>query len=207
MQALIKFDCTVDELNDTWQSATAIKFGGGFYCALLTMKNKSYYVFNAFFMTMRSKFVTPPTLTIYCYEIEFSSKQLSWSKFRNEILGPTDPIDGPSNSLRRIIYDQYQTLGLSSLPNKGDNGVHASASPFEGLCEKMNWLQRNLEQDPFGQALMNAKISIDTIKAWSVDPQVKLPPDGSKMGSIFDSLEDMDASECLAKLIEINKVN
>jgi hypothetical protein len=207
MQALKKFDCTVDELNDTWQNSNAIKFGGGFYCAKLQMKGKSFYVFNAFFMTMRSKFVTPPTLTIYCFEIEFHSQQLSWSKFRNEILGPTDPKDGPPSSLRRLIFDQYQALGLSSLPNKGDNGVHASASPFEGLCEKMNWLQRNIEQDPFGQALLKANISIEMIKQWSVDPQVKLPPDGTKKGSIFDALEDLDAAECLTKLIEIKQVH
>jgi len=39
-------------------------------------------------------------------------------------------------SIRKAILDNYKKLGLTSVPNKGDNGVHASASPFEGLAEK-----------------------------------------------------------------------
>ena len=35
-----------------------------------------------------------------------------------------------------VIHISYKELGLTSVPNKGDNGVHASASPFEGLAEK-----------------------------------------------------------------------
>jgi hypothetical protein len=34
------------------------------------------------------------------------------------------------------LFFSYKELGLTSVPNKGDNGVHASASPFEGLAEK-----------------------------------------------------------------------
>lgn len=54
-----------------------------------------------------------------------------------------------------------------------DNGVHASASPFEGLAERMNWLQVAPENDPFGRKLIEAGVSVETIKQWSVDPQVK----------------------------------
>jgi hypothetical protein len=34
----------------------------------------------------------------------------------------------------------WEALGLRAPCNTSDNGVHASASPFEGLAEKMNWL-------------------------------------------------------------------
>ena len=46
--------------------------------------------------------------------------------------------------------------------------------------------------DPFGARLVAAGISPDTIKSWSVDPQVK----GK---SLFDQLEDTDAEECVEK--------
>eukprot|EP00967_Tisochrysis_lutea_P084906 scaffold118892_cov32-Tisochrysis_lutea.AAC.2 len=40
-------------------------------------------------------------------------------------------------------------MGLASEPNVGDNGVHASASPFEALCERLNWKpQRQYERVP-----------------------------------------------------------
>ena len=94
---------------------------------------------------------------------------------------------------------------MESPPNKGDNGVHASASPFEGLAEKCNWLGASVETDDFGKALIEAGLSKEIIAAWSVDPRVNLP--GGEKGSVFDALEDMDVDECLAKLIAMNKVN
>jgi hypothetical protein len=55
-----------------------------------------------------------------------------------------------------------------------------------------------VEQDAFGALALAAGISAETLKEWSVDPQVK----GK---SIFDQLEDTDASECLAKMVELAK--
>ena len=94
---------------------------------------------------------------------------------------------------------------MTSEPNKGDNGVHASASPFEGLAEKNNWLGIDFSKDAFGKALLDAGLSEETIKAWSVDPRVELSEGGK--GSVFDALEDMDVGECLATLVELNKIN
>ena len=94
---------------------------------------------------------------------------------------------------------------MASVPNKGDNGVHASASPFEGLAEKNNWLGIDIANDKFGKALLKAGLSEETIKAWSVDPRVELP-DGSK-GSLFDAVEDLDVNECLEELVKLNKIN
>ena len=79
-----------------------------------------------------------------------------------------------------------------------DNGVHASASPFEGLAERLNWLKATPETDPFGKELIKAGVSAATIRQWSVDPQVK----GK---SLFDQLEDLNASDCLTKAAELAK--
>jgi hypothetical protein len=204
MEACARFPCDAEELNKAWSTVKPTKFGGGFYCGLVTINGISLYVFNAFFMSMRSKFVGPG-VSIHGYEVEWNAAQLSWSDFRNKVLGPTDPAQGPAGSLRKTILDNYVSLGLTAKPDNGDNGVHASASPFEGLAEKMNWLKRPLEKDGFGQALLSAGLSKGRILDWSVDPQVILP-DGSK-GSVFDALEDMDAEDCLSKLVELNKLN
>ena len=90
-----------------------------------------------------------------------------------QVLGPTDPKEAPAGSLRATIFNDWKTLGLGYQPNVGDNGVHASASPFEGLAERMNWLKVRPESDPFGRQLLKAGVSADTIRAWSVDPQVR----------------------------------
>ena len=113
-------------------------------------------------MVMRSKFVGKDD-SIHCYEVQWDPKKLCWVRktvlcihiyhclydnysltmhiilqesFRGELLGPTDPNECPEGSIRKAILDNYKELGLTSVPNKGDNGVDASASPFEGLAEK-----------------------------------------------------------------------
>lgn len=208
MEACEQFGIDASSLNDAWGKAEkVVKFGGGFYCGLISsVEGKpALYVFNAFFMSMRSKFVGKET-SIHCFEVEWDPNTLSWSSFRNDLLGPTDPSEAPATSIRRTILETYKELGLADVPNKGDNGVHASASPFEGLAEKSNWLSCNISEDKFGKALMKAGLSESTIKEWSVDPRVELP-DGAGKGSVFDALEDMDVDECLKTLVELNKLN
>ena len=207
MEACKRFGCTPAQLNEAWQKVDAVKFGGGFYCAKMTVgRNKpQLYVFNAFFMAMRDKFVGDDK-EIRCYVVEWDPKELSWAAFRQSILGPTDPKDAPKQSIRRTILEQYQNLGLKEEPNKSDNGVHASASPFEGLAEKMNWLNMDPQYDNFGKALLDAGLTKEQIGEWAKDPQVKLSSEG-KAGSIFDELEEMDADDCLKKLVSLNELN
>merc|ERR1712039_90817 len=138
---------------------------------------------------------------IYYYTVEWDPAKLSWADFRGKVLGPTDPAEAPKDSLRGEILAKWTELGLKSEPNVGDNGVHASASPFEALAERNNWLSLPIAKDRFGRLMLSEAISQDTIKAWSVDPQVNIDKD--KKGSIFDALEDMDAGDCLKKLAEL----
>ena len=66
-----------------------MKFGGGFYCGLIEIEGKdSVYIFNGFFMSMRSKFTKPGT-HIYYYSVEWDAATLSWADFRGKGLGPT----------------------------------------------------------------------------------------------------------------------
>lgn len=184
-------------LDAAWAKAKKVKFGGGFYCGLVEVGDKKIYVFNGFFMAMRQKFVQPGT-SIHYYVVSFSPDKLKWADFRGKVLGPTDPKDAPADSLRGVILKDWKSLGLQEVPNVGDNGVHASASPFEGLAEKMNWLSVDPKKDAFGSALISAGVNESTIKAWSVDPQVK----GK---SLFDQMEDLDVDECIKKAVELNK--
>jgi len=201
LDACKEFGCSAEELNSAWAKAKKAgkleKFGGGFYCGLVDMNGKQLYVFNAFFMSMRSAF-TAPGKSIHYYTVEWDESKLSWEDFRGKVLGPTDPAQAPKDSLRGEILANWKDLGLSSEPNVGDNGVHASASPFEGLAERMNWLEKRCTQDSYCKALVRAGVKEATIKAWSVDPQVKI--DGGKKGSLFDQLEDLNVTACTEKM-------
>jgi nucleoside diphosphate kinase len=208
MDAGKKLGLDAAQLDAVWAKAKKadqlVKFGGGFYCGKIEMEGQEpLYSFNGFFMQMRSKFVGD--CSIHYYVVEFNSSDLKWADFRGKVLGPTDPADAPADSLRGLVLANWEEYGLTSVPNVGDNGVHASASPFEGLAERNNWVKAVIADDDFGKKMINAGISEETIKKWSVDPQVKYNADG-KMGSLFDAVEDMDCDECLAKLVELNKL-
>jgi len=199
---------TADEMDTQWgickKAKKLVKFGGGFYCGLIEIEGKeSYYIFNGFFMSMRSKFTAPGT-SIYYYVVEWDAAKTSWGDFRGKVLGPTDPTEAPEGSIRGQIYAKWEALGLEAVPDVGDNGVHASASPFEALAERANWVKADLATDAFGAQLIAAGISLETIKSWTIDPQVLV--DGAK-GSLFDSVEDINSADCIAKLTAINTEN
>lgn len=194
-----------DAWDDCKKNKQLVKFGGGFYCGKVEIAGKKpIYAFNGFFMSMRSKF-TAPGESIHYYTVEWDEDKLSWEDFRGKVLGPTDPNDAPADSMRGIILKDWQKLGLKSKPNTGDNGVHASASPYEAMAERMNWLEVPCRQDSFCKALVAAGVKEAMIKQWNVDPRVNLP--GGKQGSLFDALEDMDASACLAKAKVLQGLN
>jgi len=159
---------------------------------------------NAFFMSMRSQFTKPGT-SIYYYVVEWDPCSLSWADFRGKVLGPTDPKKAPKDSLRGRIFEQWAELGLTATPTVGENGVHASASPFEAFAERNNWLGVPVHSDVFSAQLLDVGVSVETIEAWSVDPQV-LIGDGAK-ASIFDQLEDLDSAECLLEIERLHKLS
>merc|ERR1712176_1532671 len=208
MDACAKLGLDSDGLDAEWAKAKAakklVKFGGGFYCGLIEYGGKALYIFNGFFMSMRSKFTKPGT-SIFYYSVEWEAAKLSWADFRGKVLGPTDPAEAPAESLRGQILAKWQELGLKECPNVGDNGMHASASPFEGLAERNNWLKLPIGKDRFGRQSLGEGVAMAPIKEWSVDPQVNV--EAGKKGSIFDALEDLDADPCLAKLAAISKLN
>eukprot|EP00928_Gymnodinium_smaydae_P042866 TRINITY_DN28831_c0_g4_i2.p1 TRINITY_DN28831_c0_g4~~TRINITY_DN28831_c0_g4_i2.p1 ORF type:complete len:477 (-),score=174.16 TRINITY_DN28831_c0_g4_i2:284-1627(-) len=189
-----------EKLEELWgatkKAKKLIKFGGGFYCGEVEHDGKSLYVFNGFFMAMRQKFVAPG-VSIYYYVVQWESPSLSWEDFRGKLLGPTDPADAPADSLRGLIAAKWKELDLKAPCNTGDNGVHASASPFESLAERMNWLGVRANNDQFGKVLMKAGVNGGLIREWSVDPQVTfgIVP---ITRSIFDTLEDTDSDYCAA---------
>jgi len=200
-----KLGMDATQLEEAWRLAkvendACIKFGGGFYCS----KIQDIYIFNGFFMSMRNKYVAAGK-SIAWFTVSWDANTLSWEDFRGKVLGPTNPADAPATSVRGIIYNNWESLGLAAQPDTGDNGVHASASPFEGLAERANWLKADVATDGFGKQLIEAGVSADTIKAWSVDPQVKYDADG-KMGSLFDALEDMNVNDCLQKAVALNSL-
>lgn len=56
--------------------------------------------------------------------------------------------------------------------------MHGSASPFEALAERCNWLRAELRGDAFGRALLASGVEQKRCEAWFNDPQVRAPGAG-----------------------------
>ena len=188
-------------LDKKWATLTRgknlIKFGGGFYCGQVD----GIFIMNGFYMAMRGAY-TREGEKIRWYTVNWPADALSWADFRGKVLGATDPTAAPKGSVRRAIYDQWKALGLAACPDTGDNGVHASASPFEAMAERANWLGHDVNKDAFGKGMLAAGVSAKDIGAWSSDCQVRVDGETGegKTMSVFDTLEDLDADDVLAKV-------
>lgn len=179
-------------LEGLWRGLThgkdLIKFGGGFYCG----KVGDIYIMNGFYMSMRSDYCAPGE-KIHYMTVHWDPRKLSWGDFRGQVLGATDPSEAPKGSVRRVLAENAESLGLAPF-NTGANGVHASASPLEAMAERKNWLAdreynyvNHFNVDRF-QTLSGKDDA--TIAEWEKDCQASF--DGGNPGSVFDLMEDKD---------------
>ena len=157
------------------------------------MTANDIFVINGFYASMRSKY-TASAASIYYHAVQWDAAALSWAEFRASVLGATDPEKAQSGSMREQVCARWQELGLAAKPDVGDNGVHGSASPFEGLSERLNWLGGTVDEDETALALMAAGVKKPTLLSWTKDPQVEV--DGASQ-SLFDTFEDMDIGPML----------
>ena len=72
---------------------------------------------------------------------------------------------GSTPDVQQEISSPVSFVTLSE--DTGDNGVHASASPFEALAERSNWLRASVSKDAFGKALLASGIPLPLLtKEW-----------------------------------------
>ncbi len=213
VEALSIFNYTPEDLERAWREAEADvsrgrikRFGSGFYCGNLTLNNRNVYIINGFYMAMRGKYVAKDA-SIHAYIIQWNESALTWKDFRSKVIGSTNPADAEKDSLRSTIFHGYQELGLTEQPNTGNNAIHASASPLEGLAERCNWCSQEINQDQFGSMLLGKGIPETSIVDWCDNIEVRLPTiseqSGYKKETVFDVVEDMSANECIEKLVGI----
>ena len=186
-------DITAEELTQKWGAGQRLKLAPGLYVCLY---KEGMFVINGFYLRNRQKFTVPGT-KIHWYTVQWAEADLTWADFRAKIIGPTDPADAPENSLRGIVKRDWESLGLSEVPNVADNGIHASAGPLEGLAERMVWLSSSLSSDAFTVAAVAAGATESTLLDFVGNPVVTL--DG-QTAPVFDILEDKQTSD-VVKLV------
>jgi len=179
-------------------SDEVIRLGPQSQCAQI----QGLYVINGFYMKTRARF-SDPGRSVYWLNVEFSPQRLSWASFMSGVIGTGPPSAAQSRSVRASLYDDWHGLGMRARPDDdSDACVLASASPFEALVQRMNWLSSEVHGDPFGRLLIAAGVPLDTILAWAEGPTVRL--DGERL-SVFKCFEGLDSQSCIERALRVIK--
>eukprot|EP00854_Cymbomonas_tetramitiformis_P011213 gene11213-13252_t len=117
------------------------------------------YIVNGHFLVLRESFVQPGVEVKY-FVVEWNSSKLPWNKFLQDVIGSPDPLQASPESLRGHIAAAWQDFGLDDMPDAQNNVLHASASAYEAMIEKLNWLDGEVATDPFGKELLRSAAAI-----------------------------------------------
>jgi nucleoside diphosphate kinase len=150
-----------------------VKFGRGCYCARLVDPSDAslIYCINGFYPHMQASYEALDTFAHY-FHIEWVPELMSWDTFRRRIIGSTNPVTAHPESLRYLVYADWQILGLPLQPNMENNAIHSSASAYEAMVERGIWLNLPTELDPLGTRLHREGIPSTTLDSWAQNPRI-----------------------------------
>ena len=193
-EAMAKLGVDGVALEPMWRSGTQCKLAPGTYVSRLAGTAEPTYTINGFYPAMRQQFVEAGAEVRYLV-CEFEEAEVSWARFRREVIGATNPAEAAAGSARAKLLARWQELGLGAEPSYGQNGVHASAGPLEGLKERCVWSGASLATDALAAQLVAGGLPLPTLEEWLRDnPVVTL---GGETDKIFDLTEEASTDAVL----------
>ena len=140
------------------------------------------YLINGFYLDMSYNFYNP-NFNMNYYVVEFESKDISWFDFRKKILGSTNCSTADKNSFRGKMFKNFPVLNPG-----GDNFVHGSAGPLEGMIERLKHENKFcFSTNPIGVYLQIRNIDSIIFKTWLDKQSIQ------DLSNIFDQTEEKDS--------------
>jgi len=175
------------------------RLAGGTYLLKFKYFGKTALVLNPFHGYQLVPFLSKGNALIV---FECRSKT-SWEDLRSKLCGTTDPTTAVAGSIRNELLVHKEKTGMVSV-DKGNNGVHMSAGPLEGLVELKrffsdadNGVSLSYTDLNFGANLVAAGLTEEQVNQLATNPDV--PHEGKNI-SVFDLTEEKDAAESVATL-------
>lgn len=127
----------------------------------------------------------------------------NWEVLRNTMIGDTDPQNAVAGSFRGDLLQNKAALDMP-IVNKGQNGIHMSAGPLEGMVELIRFTSdrasgQTLATDVtnFGAAYLAAGGSKADLQTLQTNPLLNV---NGKTISAFDVTEHVDMAPAIATL-------
>jgi nucleoside diphosphate kinase len=157
---------------------------------------KPYYVVNGFYPTLQEQYSSSEACT-EVFICEWDEAQTTWAQLLSKVVGATDPANAPADSIRGALFRQWENVVLTTQPSVWDNGIHVSASAFEGLAERLLWKKGSmLYTDLLGSRLLSARIKSTQITEWLRNPEVN-----GRL--LFDQLAALNSADCIEHLLQL----
>jgi hypothetical protein len=186
----------VYQLNQLWHTKKSLKLRSGFYFEAYEKGPDKLILINAFHPVQLAHF-TEASHRILLVLVHSNS---GWPALRDEMIGVTFPEKALPESIRGTLYANPRKFGLEAV-GIGNNGVHLSAGPFEGMFEIQNFLGSILKSDP--QARPPLLLKKMMAKGMGFDEALgalKNPPleANGRATDLFSATENMDSDEAIA---------
>lgn len=178
-----------------WQARQSRKLAGGTYAQDIKIDDEIVYVINGFHPRQINHFTEKGRAII----VLTLSGDTDWEKVRDDMIGNTFPEKAVAGSIRAEFLAKKDFFGLPEV-GPGNNGIHLSAGPVEGLIELIRYNSdfsanklKTATDYPFGQKLVDLFGKETTDKILS-NPNVDV--DGKQV-SVFDLTELKNADEAI----------
>lgn len=188
-----------ETLNRLWNKQPLQKLAGGLYVA--HFPEQGVYVLNGFYPSIREIF-TQSSARMLLMVLAFDERHLPWRRFRNDLIGTTNPAQAAAGSIRGSLYRRQAEFGISVTYR--ENVIHASASSFEALTEKLLWLPDwPLAREPLWQALLPHSVTARHLAAWrEANPLITLDGCTATLLDLLENLDTQPTAEIIRRLLD-----
>ena len=182
-----------------YDAGKMVCFGSSFAVGLVD----GLYVVNGYLPAVREEMYAPGAKLFY-WELEFNFyRQFGWAEYMQNDLGDEDPTKANEDSVRAILHNEWEELGLAQQPTWTMNAVFGSRGPFEAYFHKSIYLPNHDPfKDYFYTAMLACGISRPTIERLGADPYLKWGPAGFiRKQYTYDALAGVNAEDALNRIM------
>ena len=196
-------DVSAFALNIISDTLKTKKISGGKYYAVLDVAGERIVVLNPFHPQQVAHY-TAPGRTIVVLEC---ATDMDWAVLRQAMTGSTDPTKAAAGSIRRMLLDSKEKLGLRDVAT-ASNGIHCSAGPLEAMLEYCRFFSDHAQKKAiklvdtaFGKALMEQGIGKKEIAALAKNPLLGKEGGGAYAFNLTEEKNTNAAVNLLAEMV------
>lgn len=235
IEAMRRYHLSSRELSSLWCAAVErnqiFSFSKEIHCGLLEYSSNGietiasplplkFFCINGFYPLLKEKYNLPRghktpekrrrrhEKLFYCC-LEWDPNTITWESFNHDVIGHVNHSLAVSSSIRGQLHEKWQDLTGKEPPRW--NGfdcpfLHCSESAWDGMRDRLIWLNISLENDMFGQQLIEAGVNLDQLLTWSsrnsfLDKKSSVVF-GESHYTISELLQGKDIHECIAIALE-----